>query len=116
MRKIEKTLNNFKFRSMSFKSKTYPINSLALSKLWYLGSTNLMSPYYLKLFEKVVFGFILSCKSEPLNRATMYLPFKLGGQNVVNISLKLDCLHLKHIRDLINGCTAKCKMPRPNSN
>ena len=105
--KIEKTLNSFKFRSMSFKSKTYAINSLALSKLWYLGSTNLMSPHYLKLFEKVVFGFIWSCKSEPLNRETMYLPVKLGGQNVVNISLKLDCLHLKHIRDLINGCTAK---------
>ena len=66
-----------------------------------------MSPHYLKLFEKVVFGFIWSCKSEPLNRETMYLPVKLGGQNVVNISLKLDCLHLKHIRDLINGCTAK---------
>ena len=105
--KIEKFLNSFKSRSMSFKGKTYAINSLALSKLWYLGSSNLMSPHYLKLFEKLVFDFIWSCKSEPLKRETMYLPYKLGGQNVVNISLKLDCLLLKHVQNLISGTTSK---------
>ena len=53
------------------------------------------------------------CKSEPLNRETMYLPFKLGGQNLVNISLKLDCLSLKHVKNLISGCTAKWTLDWP---
>ena len=92
---------------MSFKSKSYVINMLALSKLWYLGSTNLMSNHYLKLSERSVFDFVWNNKSESLKCETMYLPFKLGGQNLVNISLKLDCLLLKHIKHLITGCTAK---------
>lgn len=92
---------------MSFRGKSYAINSLVLSKLWYLGSTNLMSNHYLKLFERSVFDFVWNSKSEPLNRETMYLPFKLGGQNLVNICLKLNCLLLKHIKNLISGCTAK---------
>ena len=40
--KVQKTLNFFKLRHVSFKSKTYIVNSLVLSKLWYLGSTNLI--------------------------------------------------------------------------
>lgn len=105
--KIQKTLNNFKSRNMSFRSKSYVINSLALSKLWYLGSTNLISGHYLKLFEKSVFDFIWSYKAEPLKRETLYLPFNLGGQNLINISLKLDCLLLKHVINLISGSSAK---------
>ena len=105
--KIQKTLNNFKTRSLTYKSKSFIINSLALSKLWYLGSTNLMSDYYVKQFNRTVFDFLWTCKSEPLSRDTMYLPFKLGGQNLVNISSKLDCLLLKHVQNLISGTTSK---------
>ena len=105
--KIQKTLNVFKTRSLTYKSKSYIINSLALSKLWYLGSTNLMSDYYVKQFNRTVFDFLWTCKSEPLSRDTLYLPFKLGGQNLVNISSKLDCLLLKHVQSLISGTTSK---------
>ena len=105
--KIQNTLNNFKTRHLSFKGKSYIINSLALSKLWYLGSTNLMSTHYIKQFNHVVFNFFWNKKSEPLSRETLYLHYKQGGQNLVNISMKLDCLLLKHIQHLINGSTAK---------
>lgn len=105
--KFQKLLNSFKTRKLSFKSKSFVVNSLACSKLWYLSSTTLMPDHYLKLFSRAIFDFIWTSKSEPLSRDTMYLHFKNGGQNIVNVSLKLDCLLLKHIQSLLSGSKSK---------
>ena len=94
---------------LTFKSKSSIVNYLALSKLWYLGSTNLLSFHYmyLKLFEKAIFDFIWSNKTEPLKRNTAHFSFNIGSQNIVDISLKLDSLLLKHVKNLICGASAK---------
>ena len=105
--KLQKLLNNCKTRKLSLRSKSYVINCLACSKLWYLGSTTIMPEHYLKLLRRCIFQFLWNSKSEPLSRDTIYLHFKLGGQNIVNIDLKLKTLLLKHIQSLIAGNKAK---------
>ena len=101
--KQQKLLNNCKTRKLFLQSKSYVINCLACSKLWYLGSTTLMPEHYLKLLRQCIFQLLWNGKSEPLSRDTIYLHFKLGGQNIVNINLKLKTLLLKHIQSLIAG-------------
>ena len=105
--KLQKLLNNCKTRKLSLRMKSYVINCLACSKLWYLGSTTIMPGHYLKLFRRCVFEFLWNSKSEHLSRDTMYLHFKLGGQNIVNIDWKLKTLLLKHVQSLIAGNKAK---------
>ena len=105
--KFTKTLNNFKQRHISLRGKSYVINCLTSSKLWYVGSTTLLPTHYLFQFNRVLFNFLWKSKSDPLNRNTVYLPFSKGGLNICNIEVKLQALYLKHIQFLVNDYSAK---------
>ena len=92
-KKIENVLNLFKTRHLSFYGKAKLINSMVLSKLWYITTIIPLSKHYERLITKLVFNFIWG-KIESIRRKTMYLPCNKGGIGLVNISLKAQSLIL----------------------
>ena len=105
--KFQSTLDLFKYRKLTYKGKSYVINSLATSKLWYLTSFNLIPQHYLTLTQRTVFKYFWNTNSEHLKRDILYKHYLKGGQNIVNISLKSKAFLLKHVQHLLNNCKAK---------
>jgi len=105
--KFEKTLRVWKGRKLSLIQKVMVVNVLACSKLWYVGTVVEMPNHYLKLFQKTVFSFLWSSKSEPLARSTVYQSHLDGGLSIVNIFVKLQSLYLQHIQKIILNSDAK---------
>ena len=81
-------------RRLSLYEKSIIVNTLACSKLWYVGTIVNMSKHYIDKFQKCIFSFLWKSKVEPLSRNTCYLDKDQGGLNVINIDLKLKALRL----------------------
>jgi len=105
--RFNKTLNAWKLRKLSLVQKSMIINVLACSKLWYVGSVIQIPKHYLSLFQKSLFSFLWSSKSEHLARSTVYQNHIDGGLSIVNICVKLQSLHLQHVQKLLFSHDAK---------
>ena len=79
------------------------INSLALSGLWYTGSVVPLPAWAEKKINQVIFDFLWSGKNEQLKREVCFLPYELGGLNVVNVALKCKALLAKSVVFIIDG-------------
>ena len=95
-KKIEKCLNLFQTRQLSMYGKAKLINTMVLSKLWYLTTVIPISKHYENLITRLMFNFIWG-KIECIKRKTMYLPRKEGGIGLVNIQLKTQSLLLNQV-------------------
>ena len=93
--KLAKRLESWKFRSLSLKGKSMIINTLALSGLWYTGSVVPLLAWAEKKINQIIFDFLWSGKNEQIKRKVCYLPYELGGLNVVSVALKCKALLAK---------------------
>ena len=93
--KLSKRLESWKFQNLSLKGKSMIINSLALSGLWYTGSVVPLPVWAEKKINQVIFYFLWSEKNEQIKREVCFLPYELGGLNVVNVVLKCKALLAK---------------------
>ena len=94
--KVEKVLNLFKSRQLSMYGKGKLINTMALSKLWYVATVVPLSTHYATLLTRLAFHFVLG-KIESVKRDTLYLPCKEGGINLVNVFMKAQSLMLTQV-------------------
>ena len=94
--KIEKVLNLFKARHLSMYGKAKLVNSMVLSKLWYIATVMPISTNYVRLINRLIFSFLWG-KIESVSRKTMYLPCSMGGIGLVNIMLKAQSLILNQV-------------------
>ena len=78
------------------------INSLALSGLWYTGSVVSLPAWAEKKINQVIFYFLRSGKNEQIKREVCFLPYELGGLNVVNVALKCKALLAKSVVFIID--------------
>ena len=62
-----------------------------------------MPKHYIILFQNNCFNFIWGSGVEPVNRNTLYLPFKSGGLNILSIKLKCESQYLTQINKIINN-------------
>ena len=93
--KLAKRLESWKFWSLSLKGKSMIINTLALSGLWYTGSVVPLQAWAEKKINQIIFGFLWSGKNEQIKHEVCYLPYKLGGLNVVSVAHKCKALLAK---------------------
>ena len=100
--KLSKRLESWKFRNLSLKGKSMIINSLALSGLWYTGSVMPLPAWAEKKINQVIFDFLWSRKNEQIKREVCFLPYELGGLNVVNVALKCKALLPKSVVFIID--------------
>jgi exonuclease III len=110
----EKLLNKFKTtlgfyldRDLTIRGRSVIAQSMACSKLWYVGAVSDIPSVYLSSLNASLFNFVWAHKPEWVNRKVMSLPPSAGGMGVVNIEQKLNALRLMHLRDFILGTSAK---------
>ena len=104
---IDKTLNLWTSRKLSFKGKSTVLNSLCLNKIMYYAAANPIPSHYITLFERRFFRFIWNSTFEPITRKTLYLDFNQGGLKIPCLKLKSSAFYLNHLQKLINNYEAK---------
>ena len=90
---VTKSLNNLKDRHLSYRGKVKAISSIALSKLWYVGTNVPISPNVLFVVNSLIFNFFWNDSTERIKRNVLYLPKAMGGLDLPCVSLKLLALH-----------------------
>jgi exonuclease III len=95
--KFEKSSNLLLLRSPTFLAKSNLIQCMLGSKLWYVGTVLDIPKHYIKLFQRKMFEVFWGKIPECVNRNTMYGDIGKGGFKIVNVKLKIDALHVKHI-------------------
>ena len=58
---VQNCLKSWRHRTLSFKGKTFVLNALALSKIWYVGSLVEMPPWAKLQLDKLVYDYMTSC-------------------------------------------------------
>ena len=89
---VERVLNSWRSRSLSFRGKALVVNALALSRVWYVASLVHMPPWVLKELSLLVFSFFWSGKRELVSRSVVAQPSLFGGFSVVDVKLKVWAL------------------------
>ena len=95
--KLEKSLNLWKSRSLSFIGKCLIINVLGLSKFLYLAKVLLLPAWVLHRVNQLIWPFLWGSKIETVSRNTCYLPVRSGGLNISNLELKSVALRLSSV-------------------
>ena len=96
---IQKMENHAKIqnqRHLSLKGKTIIINTILLSKLWYVGNVSPIPKDLLPEINKIIFQFLWNNKNpEPIARETLFLPRERGGLGILVPSIQSQALRTK---------------------
>ena len=101
---IQKMENNVKIqnqRHLSLKGKTIIINTILLSKLWYVCSVFPLPKDLLQEINKIIYTFLWNNKNpEPIARETLFLPRERGGLGILVPSIESQALRTKYLLQL----------------
>ena len=89
---VERVLNSWRSRSLSFRGKALVVNALALSRVWYVASLVHMPPWVLKELSSLAFSFFWSGKRDLVSRSVVVQSSLFGGFSVVDVKLKVWAL------------------------
>ena len=82
--KAKKHATFHQYRKLSYRGKALLLNSLILSKLWFVATVFYIPPWANKQIEKLCFEFIWNNKKDQVTRDRMYLPTWEGGIGLLN--------------------------------
>ena len=95
--KLVAKLNNLRYRPLSLRGKTIIVNTVALSKIWFIASLLQLPKWALKQIEKHIYAFVWENKGmEPIQRKTLYLPTDQGGLGILHPLLQCQALTIKY--------------------
>ena len=90
-------------RHFTLHQRAIIVNTLILSKVWYVAHTYPLPKRYANLISKEVFEFLWKSKLNPIKRDVVYQEKNKGGLGVFNVLLKSQCIiastFLKHFLD-----------------
>ena len=89
---VEKCLDSWRSRSLSYSGKALVSNALALSCVWYVASLVHMPFWVLTELNKLVFNFFWGGKKDLVARNVMFHPKEHGGFSVVSTEFKVQSL------------------------
>ena len=98
--KLEKCLNMWQHREISLQGKALILDTLGLSGLVYLGSVQPIPRSFLQSINKLIFKFLWSGKTKPINRTTLILPEDKGDLGITDLEIKLPALQLKRLQSI----------------
>ena len=87
-KKVEISVNMLSQRQLSIFQKSIIINSLILSKVWYISHTLPPVMKHIKKINACVFRYIWSGTYHPVNRNTLCLHKEKGGLGIINVYFK----------------------------
>ena len=104
--KLEKHLNWWKSRSLSFIGKSLIINAIGLSKLTSLATVLTVPKWVVGKINDLVWSFLWGSRIQTVSRQSCFQPAVRGGLNMVVFSFKAQVLKLASI---IGVCNSGCK-------
>ena len=101
---IQKMENNVKIqnqRHLSLKGKSKIINTILLSKLWYVCSVFPLPKNLIPEINKIIFKFLWNNKNPvPIAQETLFLPRERGGLGILVSSIESQALRIKYLLKL----------------
>ena len=91
---LEKSLNLWKSRFLSYVGKSMNLNVLGLSKFLYLSRTLVMPVWVLTRINQLIWLFLWGSRIETVSRRSCCLSLKNGVLNVCDLRLKCEALRL----------------------
>jgi len=98
---LDALLASWSARKLSYHGRALIANTLGLSLFWYLVSCSCMPSPVLKGINTRIFSFIWQRKREWLARSSVTQRSSQGGLGLVDISRKIQSLHVVWVRRLI---------------
>ena len=99
---LPRQLSSLISRTLSFRGKVILINSLILSRIWFLASILHLPKWAVRDIEKAVFTFLWGDKGvEPIKRSTLYLPVGKGGLGLLHPQLQNHALTMKFFHCIV---------------
>lgn len=95
---VEKCLNSWRSRTLSYGGKAIVSNALALSRVWYIASLVPMPPWALSELNSLVFKFFWSGKRDLVARNVVFHSHENGGFSVVSTDFKVQSLLVQWIK------------------
>ena len=86
---VDNAFKSWRSRSLSFRGKSFVINALAPSRIWYVASLVHMPPWVLKELSTLVYSFFWSGKRDLVSRSVVIQPSLLGGFSVVDVKFNV---------------------------
>ena len=95
--KLIAKLNYLRYRRLSLRGMAIILNTVALSKIWFIASLLQLPKWALKQIEKHIYAFVWENKGmEPIQRKTLYLPTDQGGLGILHPLLQCQALTIKY--------------------
>ena len=101
--KLEKSINLWKSRSLSFVGKSVIINVLGLSKLFYLAKVLVLPAWVPRRVNQIVWPFLWGSKIETVSRNSCSVSPLDGGLGVINFPLKCAALRVSSMIATVNS-------------
>ena len=95
---VEKCLDSWRSRALSFKGKAVVSNALAMSRVWYVASLVPMPPWALAELNSLVFKFFWSGKKDLVARNVVIHARESGGFCVISTAFKVQSLLVQWIK------------------
>ena len=95
---VEKCLNSWRSRSLSYGGKALVSNALALSRVWYVASLVAIPSWALSQLNSLVFNFFWSGKRDLVARKVVFHSRENGGFSVVSTEFKVQSLLVRWIK------------------
>ena len=100
--KLQNKSNFLQFRYLSFKGKALLINTILLSKIWFLANIFIIPIWARKKINQIIHNHLWDTNSEPINRSTLSRTLDNGGLNILNISNQNQSLLIKRTLQITN--------------
>ena len=97
---VANVLSSWRQRSLSYGGRALVINSLALSRFWYVASLVPVPDWVYAELLKLVFSFFWGGKRDLVARAVVFQPPTAGGFSVADPRLKVSSLLVQWVRRL----------------
>lgn len=94
LNKLEKNLNIWKTRSLSFVGKALIINVLGANKFWFLARVLPTPEWVISRFKSLVFAFLWNSEMETVSRQTLLAPVEDGGLGIIDFLAKSKALKI----------------------
>ena len=85
IKKLEKTINAFLNRCLTIFQKAIIINSLLLSKVWYVAHTLPLNKIFAQKIIFLIFRYLWKSNYHPIRRTTLFLPKSEGGLGIIDV-------------------------------
>jgi hypothetical protein len=93
--KISRTLGLWSTRDLTIKGKAIIVNTMALSKMWYISTVCVPPDEVIEKVEKTIQKFVLTKRLSLVKKEMLHMPEEYGGIDCLDVKMKSKALKIK---------------------